>query len=109
MSALPHEPSPQAYADAHRLEAHEGPQTLAELRAALAVVDPIALAAFNARFEAARFGREQADVLAAARRTVALATRPEVAAAVAASLAGTSQTRPADELWAYLDERDGAA
>ncbi|MEU5959229.1 hypothetical protein [Streptomyces sp. NPDC047525] len=109
MSALPHEPSPrQAYADPHRLEAHEGPQTLAELRAALAVIDPVALTAFNARLDDARFGREQAEVLAEARRTVAH-TRPEVLTAIAASLDGSAETRPVAELWAHLDGRGSSA
>lgn len=109
MSALPHENSPRAYADAHRLEAHEGPQTLAELRAALAVISPTTLAAFNAELDAARFGAAQAEVISRYRRTVAFATRPEVAAAVAASLDGTADARPVDELWRHLDGRDSAA
>ncbi|MCT9004643.1 hypothetical protein [Streptomyces rhizosphaerihabitans] len=110
MSALPHEPSPRAaYADPHRLEAHEGPQTLAELRAALAVISPTTLAAFNAELDAARFGAAQDEVISRYRRTVAFATRPEVAAAVRSSLDGTADARPVDELFAYLDGRGTAA
>lgn len=109
MSALPHEHSPAEYADAHRLEAHEGPQTLAELRAALAVISPTTLAAFNAELDAARFGTAQDEVISRYRRTVAFATRPEVAAAVAASLDGTADTRPVEELWRHLDGRGSAA
>ncbi|MEU1121815.1 MULTISPECIES: hypothetical protein [unclassified Streptomyces] len=109
MSALPNEPTPRAtYADPHRLEADEGPQNLAELRAALAVIDPAALAAFNARYDAATFGRAQAEILAQARRSVAF-SRPEVMAAIRASLDGTAEPRPVEELWAHLDGRDSAA
>ncbi|MGW2793620.1 hypothetical protein ACWC9H_27325 [Streptomyces sp. NPDC001251] len=109
MSALPHEQTPRAYADPHRVEAHEGPQTPAEMRAALAVADPTGteLARFSARFEAARFGVEQAAVLSDARRTLALRTRPEVHAATAAALAG-EESAPAADLWAWLARRDAA-
>lgn len=107
MSALPYEPAP-AYTDPHRLEAHEGPQTLAELRAALAVIDPATLTAFNAELDAARFA-EQAAIITKYRHVIALRTRPEVAAAVSASLDGTDDPRPVTELWAYLDRQDGAA
>ena len=110
MSALPHEPTPQPYADPYRLEAHEGPQTPAELRAALAVISPAALVAFNAEFDAAKFGSPtQADVVAKYRRTVEFGRRPEVAAAIAASLDGTDEAMPIAEMWAYVDERNGAA
>ncbi|MER6162709.1 hypothetical protein ABT147_45775 [Streptomyces sp. NPDC001868] len=109
MSALPHEPGPRPYADPHRLEAHEGPQTPAELRAALAVISPTALVAFNAEFDAARFGAPQAEVVAKYRRTVAFATRPEVTAAIATSLDGTADARPVAELWAHLDREDRIA
>ncbi|MDL5205360.1 hypothetical protein [Streptomyces sp. ALI-76-A] len=105
MSALPHETPARSYADAYRLEAGEGPQTLAELRAALAAIDPVELVAFNARLEAARFGAAQNEVIAEARHLVALRTRPEVAAAIEASLAGASQSRPVNELWEHLDSK----
>ncbi|MFF3159458.1 hypothetical protein [Streptomyces sp. NPDC057910] len=109
MSALPHETPPRAYASPYRVEAHEGPQTLAEMRAALAVADPSGaeLVAFNARYDAARFGTEQAAVLSDARRVLALRTRPEVHAAIAASLAG-DEAVPVAELWEYLERRDAA-
>lgn len=107
MSALPHETSPRAYADPHRVEAHEGPQTPAEMRAALAVADPTGneLVLFNARFEAARFGAEQEAVLSDARRTLALRTRPEVHAAIQISLSG-EKTAPATDLWTFLESQD---
>ncbi|MEU1132612.1 hypothetical protein ABZ383_22585 [Streptomyces sp. NPDC005900] len=107
MSALPHEPAPQPYADPHRLEAHEGPQTPSELRAALAVVSPAALVAFNAQFDAAAFSSEaQAEIVAQYRRMVAF-TRPEVTAAIAASLDGTAETRPVEDLWAHIETHGG--
>ncbi|WP_438297876.1 hypothetical protein [Streptomyces sp. HUAS TT7] len=110
MSALPHEPAPRPYADPHRVEAHEGPQTLAELRAALAVADPTGteLVKFNAKYDTAVFGSAQAAVLSDARRVLALRTRPEVQAAIAASLAGAERSAPVGDLWAYLERRDAA-
>lgn len=109
MSALPHERSTADY-DPYRLEAHEGPQTPTELRAALAVISPSAVAAFNAEFDAAPFGSEaQAEVVAKYRRTVAFATRPEVTAAISASLDGTAEVRPVEELWTHLDSQGSAA
>lgn len=107
MSALPYEPTP-AYTNPHRLEAHEGPQTLAELRAALAVIDPATLAAFNAELDAARFA-EQTTIITKYRHVLVLRTRPEVAAAVSASLDGTDDPRPVADLWTYLSRQDGAA
>ncbi|MCY0961799.1 hypothetical protein [Streptomyces sp. H27-H5] len=107
MSALPHETPPRAYADPYRVEEWEGPQTLAALRAELAVVDPAELVAFNARLDAARF-TEQAAVISDARRLIALRTRPEVLAAIAASLAGTSEAAPVEELYAHLESRGAA-
>ncbi|MFF8279882.1 hypothetical protein ACF05T_27875 [Streptomyces lateritius] len=108
MSALPHETSTQTYANPYRIEPDEGPQTLAELRAALAVIDSAELIAFNARLDAARFGREQTAVITQARHLVALRTRrPEVAEAVRASVAGEADLMGVDDLWAELDK--GAA
>ncbi|MFD8146119.1 hypothetical protein [Streptomyces sp. NPDC059708] len=106
MSALPHETPPRAYANPYRVEAHEGPQTLAALRAELAVLDPAELVAFNARLDAARFGAEVTAVISDARRLIALRTRPEVLAAIAASLAGTSETAPVAALYTHLERRD---
>lgn len=85
MSALPHE-TPGAY-DPHRLPAGEGPQTLGELRAALARISPEDLTTFDARMAAARLD-EVPDVISEYRHVWALRSRPEVAAAIAASLAG---------------------
>ncbi|WP_189322769.1 hypothetical protein [Streptomyces flaveus] len=113
MSALPHEPGPQA-ADPHRLEHAEGPQTLAELRTALAVISPEVLTAFNARLDAATFGEEHAEVIAKARRTVAFSNRAEVSAPEVASTdgtggaGGTDGARPTEDPWAHLDVRDNA-
>ncbi|MFF7178252.1 hypothetical protein [Streptomyces sp. NPDC008121] len=107
MSALPHQTPSPAYASPYRIEAHEGPQTLAELRAALALIDSAELTAFNARLDAARFGREQTAVITEARHLVALRTRPEVPTAVRASLAGETDLMHVDDLWAELDK--GAA
>jgi hypothetical protein len=109
MSGLPHESIlPGTYADPHRLEAHEGPQTLAELRAALALLDPATLTAFDARYDNARFGTAQAAVLTEYRHLIALRTRPEAAAAIEASLEGTDRPRPVADLWAYLDGKGTA-
>ncbi|WP_175439171.1 hypothetical protein [Streptomyces vilmorinianum] len=107
MSALPHENPAPAYASPYRIEPHEGPQTLAELRAALAVIDSAELTAFNAKLDAATFGVEQTAVITEARHLVALRTRPEVQDAIRASLAGESELMTADDLWAELDK--GAA
>ncbi|MGW1767172.1 hypothetical protein ACWCQL_24275 [Streptomyces sp. NPDC002073] len=108
MSALPHETPIRAYANPYRVELTEGPQTLAALRAELAVLDPTELVAFNAKLDAANFGAEQAAVISDARRLIALRTRPEVHAAIAASLAGTSDAAPVENLSAYLESRGAA-
>ncbi|WP_030422852.1 hypothetical protein [Streptomyces sp. NRRL F-5065] len=106
MSALPHETPPRAYADPYRVEEWEGPQTLAELRAELALLGPAEVVAFNAKLDAARFGEAQAAVISDARRLLALRTRPEVQAAIAASLAGETPTAPVADLYVYLESRD---
>ncbi|MFC9298506.1 hypothetical protein ACFTWH_27865 [Streptomyces sp. NPDC057011] len=108
MSAMPHETPSRAYASPYRVEEWEGPQTLAALRAELAVVDAAELVAFNAKLDAARFGTEQAAVISDARRLIAIRTRPEIQAAIAASLAGTSDAAPVEELYAYLESRGAA-
>ncbi|MEU9062414.1 hypothetical protein AB0D13_26995 [Streptomyces sp. NPDC048430] len=107
MSAQPHQPHPP-YADPYRVEPADGAQTLAELRAALALIDPAELVAFNAKLDASRFGVDQGQVITEARHLVALRTRPEVAAAVADSLAGRTETRPAADLFAYLEDQGAA-
>jgi hypothetical protein len=84
MSALPHEMP--AY-DPHRLRVGEGPQTLAQLRAALADIAPADLTRFDAKLAAARLDEVPA-VISEYRHVLALRSRPEVAAAIAASLAG---------------------
>ncbi len=94
MSALPHDPSYQSV----RLTPTDGPQTLAELRAALAAVAPADLVAFDARLAAAQLG-EVLAVIGEYRAVLALRTRPEVAAAIAASVAGTAQLRSAADVF----------
>ncbi|MHC3394688.1 hypothetical protein ACLQ2E_35305 [Streptomyces lavendulocolor] len=106
MSALPHETPPRAYANPYRLEAWEGPQTLAELRAELALLSPAEVVAFNARLDAAQFGAAQEAVISDARRLIALRTRPEIQAAVAASLAGETTTAPVADLYAFLESQE---
>lgn len=108
MSAPPHEPVPQAELDPQRLEHAEGPQTLGELRAALAVISPEVLTAFNARLDAATFGEEHAEVIAKAHRTVAFSNRAEVTAHVADPIDETAAAQPTEDLWAHLDVRDSA-
>lgn len=108
MSALSPETSAPAYATAYRIEVHEGPQTLAELRAALAVIDSAELTAFNAKLDAARFGAEHTTVISEARHLVALRTRPEVRAALSASLAGDVELTSAEDLWAEVDKGTAA-
>lgn len=117
MSPLPrHTPSASAagpgagavYASPYRLEDHEGPQTLAELRAALADIDPSELTAFDARLEAARFGDGHRAVITQARQLVAIRTRPEVREAIRASLAGETELMTVEDLFAELD-KGGAA
>ncbi|MEU7230007.1 hypothetical protein [Streptomyces chrestomyceticus] len=85
MSALAHE-SPPPY-DPYHLRPDEGPQTVPQLRAALAALDPAALSEFNAAYEGARLGCADA-IVSEYRHVWALRARAEVTAAVAASLAG---------------------
>ncbi|MER5950311.1 hypothetical protein ABT127_30125 [Streptomyces sp. NPDC001904] len=69
----------------------------------------VEVAAFNAEFDAATFGAEQARVVAKYRTTIVLATRPEVAAAIAACLAGTSEACSVAEQHTYLRQHGPAA
>ncbi|MEU8621608.1 hypothetical protein [Streptomyces sp. NPDC048623] len=123
MSPLPHDttsgsgsasaPAPLSvsapvYASPYRLEDDEGPQTLAELRAALADIDPAELTAFDARLDAARFGTGHRTVITQARQLVAMRTRPEVREAIRASLAGETELMTVEDLFAELD-KGGAA
>ncbi|MFD0370468.1 hypothetical protein [Streptomyces sp. NPDC059071] len=104
MSASPpHEPG-SADVSPYRITAGQGPQTLAELRAELAGIDPVELAAFDARLGAARFGREHEAVITEARHLVALRTRPEVRQAIRASLAGETELMTVEDLFAELDK-----
>jgi hypothetical protein len=97
MSALPAEPPPH---NPYRLAADEGPQTLAELRAALAQVAPADLAAFDARLAATRLDQVP-EVISEYRHVWAIRTRPEITAAIEASTRGEQGTlRPAHEAFA---------
>jgi hypothetical protein len=86
MSALPSHEAP-AYSPL-RLEAEQGPQTIAELRAQLTAVSPADREQFEADLNAARLDQVPA-VITEYRHVWALRTRPEVQEAITASLAGT--------------------
>lgn len=106
MSALPsHEAQP---ANPHRLTRDQGPQTVRELRAALAAVAPADLVAFNEALDAARLDAV-AEVVTEWRHVWALRTRPEVSAAIAAELAGTGPVVPAAEVFARYGLGESAA
>ncbi|WP_198359179.1 hypothetical protein [Streptomyces fildesensis] len=108
MSAQPaHEPTPRS---PYRLSAAEGPQTLPELRAALAAVSPADLVAFNTALDAVRLD-EVSKLLTEYRHVWALRTRSEVTAAIGASLAGTATLQSGRDLFAAygLTDEAGAA
>ncbi|WP_221356311.1 hypothetical protein [Streptomyces beigongshangae] len=105
MSALPHEPSTEASSDPYAFEFADGPQTLAELRAALAEINPEVLTAFDARLDAATFGWDHDEVIAKARRAVAFSKRARAAAEAAAREEAAGAQR-VDDPWAHLDVRD---
>jgi len=106
MSALPsHEPPP---VNPYRLDPDQGPQTVRELRAALAAVAPADLVAFNEALDAAQLDDVQ-RVIVEYRHVWALRTRPEVAAAIAASLAGDVELQPAAAVFAPYGMKDPAA
>ncbi|MEU6332764.1 hypothetical protein ABZ851_36790 [Streptomyces sp. NPDC047049] len=107
MSALPSHEAPQA-ADPHRITREQGPQTVRELRAALAAVSPADLVAFNEALDAARLD-DVAQVVTEYRHVWALRTRPEVSAAIAAALAGTEPVVPAAEVFARHGLGESAA
>ncbi|GAA0439162.1 hypothetical protein [Streptomyces luteireticuli] len=98
MSAQPVE---QPY-DPYRLEAAQGPQTLAALRAALADVAPADLLRFDAKLAAVQLDQVE-DVISEYRHVWALRSRPEVLAALADSLNGRT------DLVAYPLTEDSAA
>ncbi|MGW1765421.1 hypothetical protein ACWCQL_15285 [Streptomyces sp. NPDC002073] len=109
MSAQPPGTPARPYADPYRIQADEGPQTIAELRAALARVSPLDLAVFNARLDAARLAAVP-TVLTEYRQVLALRTSPEVGAAIAGALDGTEKTMGMDDFFASLDAaHDGSA
>ncbi|MFE9680377.1 hypothetical protein ACFYXC_21805 [Streptomyces sp. NPDC002701] len=110
MSALPHEPSPETSSDyAFEFEFADGPQTLAELRAALEAISPELLTAFVARLDAATFGWDHDEVIAKARRTVAFKKRAREAAAEAAAQDEAAGAQQVDDPWAHLDVRDSTS
>ncbi|MCB5165754.1 hypothetical protein LG634_13020 [Streptomyces bambusae] len=102
MSAQPPGTPPRPYADPYRIQDDEGPQTIAELRAALARVSPLDLAVFNARLDSARLGAVPA-VLTEYRHVLALRTSPEVATAIGDALDGHEKTMGMDDFFASLD------
>jgi hypothetical protein len=89
MSALPHEPSTRGGYNPFRLEADEGPQTIAELRAQLTAVSPADREQFEVDLAAARLDQVP-NVITQYRHVWALRTRPEIAAAIDAELTGTA-------------------
>ncbi|MFC8194514.1 hypothetical protein ACFUTV_03880 [Streptomyces sp. NPDC057298] len=109
MSALPHEPSPETSSDPYGFESVEGPQTLAELRAALETISPEVVTAFNARLDAATFGADHVEVIAKARRAVAFQERARAAAAEAAAQEAAAGAQAVDDPWAALDVRDSSS
>ncbi|NGN63167.1 hypothetical protein G5C51_04495 [Streptomyces sp. A7024] len=75
----------------YRIEPDEGPQTIGELKAALAAIDPAELAAFTARLDAVR--TTDASSLDAIRALITeyrhvwvLRTHPDIQAAINASV-----------------------
>ncbi|MDG4534254.1 hypothetical protein [Streptomyces sp. AV19] len=71
----------------YRIEADEGPQTIGELKAALAAVDPAELAAFTARLDAVRTTGPTAledvrSLVTEYRHVWVLRTHPEIQAAI---------------------------
>jgi hypothetical protein len=95
MSTLSPEPLSRDGRSPYRLEAGEGPQTIGELHAQLTVVSPADREQFEADLAAAR-PDEAPGVITAYRHVWALRTRPEVASAIAAELAGTVPMVPVD-------------
>ena len=93
MSALP-TPERPAYSP-YRLEADQGPQTVAELRAQLTAVSPADRETFEADLASARLDEVPA-VITRFRHVWALRTRPEVQDAIRASVAGTAALVPVD-------------
>lgn len=84
------------------IEADEGPQTISELKAALAAW-PDELMAFSARLEAARF-EEIRDIVKSYRMVWLSRTHPAIRAAVADSEVACTATATWDEVMADYDE-----
>jgi hypothetical protein len=95
MSTLSPEPLSRSGRSPYRLETGEGPQTIAELHAQLTAVSPADHEQFEADLAAAR-PDEVPAIIASYRHVWALRTRPEVAEAIAAELAGTVPMVPLD-------------
>ncbi|MEV8476195.1 hypothetical protein [Streptomyces sp. NPDC051173] len=107
MSAQPAE-APYPTRSPYRMELDEGPQSVAELRAALATVSTADLTAFDARLGAIRTtdpaGLDEARALFAEYRAVWLSqVHPVIRAAVADSADGTATTHSSDDVWADYD------
>ncbi|MCM2394314.1 hypothetical protein [Streptomyces albipurpureus] len=85
----------------HQLGEDEGPQSIGELKAALALW-PQHLMAFTAELEAAPFA-EVLSVVTAHRVRWMMLTHPEIQAAIAESEGGTSDTIPSETVWADYD------
>ncbi|GCB88010.1 hypothetical protein [Streptomyces noursei] len=106
MSALPsHEAQP---VNPHRLTPGQGPQTVRELRAALAAVAPADLVAFNEALDNSPLGAVD-DVITEWRHVWALRTRPEVEEAIAAELADSVPLVPAADVFARFGLTDESA
>lgn len=90
------------------IEDDEGPQSVAELRAALAAASTADLTAFDARLGAIRTtdpaGLDAARALFAEYRAVWLSqVHPVIRAAVADSADGTATTHSSEDVWAEYD------
>ncbi|MFC5722771.1 hypothetical protein ACFP1Z_21615 [Streptomyces gamaensis] len=101
MSAQPAEAYPTR--SPYRVEADEGPQTIAELKAALAPW-PEQLMAFTARLDTAPFGQLR-DLIAEYRMVWLSLVHPVVRAAAAASADGTATTYSSEDVWAEYDPK----
>ncbi|MFI9206421.1 hypothetical protein [Streptomyces sp. NPDC053048] len=100
MSAQPAE-APYPTRSPYRIEADEGPQNLAELKAALAPW-PEHLMAFTARFEAAEFGKLK-DLIAEYRMVWLSLVHPVLRAASADVQGASAGAVPWDEVMADYD------
>jgi hypothetical protein len=87
----------------YRIEPDEGPQTIGELRAALAAVDPAELAAFSARLDAVRTTdpaalNEVRDLITEYRHALVMRTHPEIQDAIRATADPDATTYTLEEI-----------